>query len=291
MKAKAKVHGAISLLNAIATGKGAAIGINLPVEVEASIDTNDNFLKITYEGHRPEDNRLVVSAISVIKKQFGYTKLGVNLKIRSEIPIGKGLKSSSSVANALVLALTSALGIKLSDDQILSLSITVAKHANVTVTGALDDCAASYYGGIVITDNYKGEIIRQEHINESIKVLIFVPQKTILTGDIDTSKFELLADFFDKVFALIIERKYWLAMIINGFLVSLATTYWDYLPETLKSLKAGALSVGVSGTGPAVTVLYNDTVNNGIIKLWKSRKGKIILTELCNNKTEVIVYD
>ena len=80
---------------------------------------------------------------------------GAKIKTWSNIPIAKGLKSSSAAANAVALATTAALGKTLDDLEIVNLGVDAAFDAKVTVTGAFDDACASYFGGVVITDNLK----------------------------------------------------------------------------------------------------------------------------------------
>ena len=85
---------------------------------------------------------------------FGLEKsFGAKIKTQSNIPIARGLKSSSVAANATALATTAALGKTLDDLEIIKLGVEAAFDAKVTVTGAFDDACASYFGGIVITDN------------------------------------------------------------------------------------------------------------------------------------------
>ena len=73
----------------------------------------------------------------------------------------KGLKSSSAAANAVALASTAALGKHLDDLELVKLGVDAAFDAKVTVTGAFDDACASYFGGIVVTDNLNRKIIKQ----------------------------------------------------------------------------------------------------------------------------------
>ena len=92
-------------------------------------------------------------------------RFGAEIKTWSNIPVAKGLKSSSAAANATALAATAALGKTLDDLELVKLGVEAAFDAKVTVTGAFDDACASYFGGVVITDNLNRQIIKQVAVN------------------------------------------------------------------------------------------------------------------------------
>ncbi len=161
-KAVAIVHGAATIVNAIALGKGAAFGVDLWTKAEVKL-TDEPGVIITEIASDPTESTLLIEKTAArVLQLFNLEKsFGVKVKTTSNIPIAKGLKSSSSAANAAALATTTALGKKLSDLEIINIGVEAAFDAKVTVTGAFDDACASYFGGIVITDNLKRELIKQ----------------------------------------------------------------------------------------------------------------------------------
>jgi len=144
---KVRVNGAITVVNAIASWKGAAIGIDYEVSARAEVAKD---LQV-----RPEDP-LIREAASLALKAVGGK--GAYVEVRSGIPIGWGLKSSSAVANATVLAIMSLYG-EVNMKKALNISVKASRISGVSITGALDDAAASMLGGFVMTDNSKDEII------------------------------------------------------------------------------------------------------------------------------------
>ena len=98
-KVRATMHGAISIVNAIATGRGSALGISLKVRAEIYLTQGRG---IRFQTRMT--NELINNIIyNTIPKQVIENNL-VSICIDSEIPSGYGLKSSSSVSNALALA-------------------------------------------------------------------------------------------------------------------------------------------------------------------------------------------
>ena len=102
MKVKASVNGAISLVNAIATWKGATLGI--VAKVEAIVSTSEGKGIHLESDNQNTSSRLVkkVVELSVPKRELEKNKIEIFLK--SEIPTGYGLKSSSAISSVISLA-------------------------------------------------------------------------------------------------------------------------------------------------------------------------------------------
>src|SRR5919109_5686205 len=95
-KARATMHGAISIVNAISTGNGSSLGISLRVTAEAELGRGRGVRFLT---GRNED-RLVNNIVRNTMPKELIESNQVTIRIKSEIPIGYGLKSSSAVSNA-----------------------------------------------------------------------------------------------------------------------------------------------------------------------------------------------
>ena len=167
---KATVHGAISIVNAIATGKGAALGISKKISVE--IETSQG-KGITIETKNKQmSSRLINRVIEKIvpKNELSNTKFKVYLD--SEIPAGYGLKSSSAVSTAVAMGCAKLFKENMNDLQILRSGVDASIETKVSLTGAYDDACACYYGGFVVTDNYKRKIICSERCQNDISAII-----------------------------------------------------------------------------------------------------------------------
>ena len=169
MKGRAVAYGAISIVNAIATGKGAALGVLLRTEAEVELSEGKGEIAVEIKGHK-EDPTLVKVCV---EKTLTRCQRTMNAKVRtsSEIPVGKGLKSSSSVSNAVILATLSAIDVRLDDLAAVKLGVEASLEAGVSITGALDDACACFFGGACVTDNLNMELFKREDVDEALEVL------------------------------------------------------------------------------------------------------------------------
>ena len=122
----------------------------------------------------------------------------------------------------------------------------------MTFTGAFDDAAACYYGGVVITDNRSRELLKRYRAPEDLYALIFLPAQ-VIRGDF-TSRLPIMSDLFFDSFNLAKSGNYWKAMNLNGVIMSSISGY-DSRPA-LDALEAGALSASISGNGPSTGSSY-----------------------------------
>ncbi|HYZ50262.1 MAG TPA: shikimate kinase, partial [Nitrososphaeraceae archaeon] len=148
-RVRATVHGAISIVNAIATGKGSALGISLKVEVEIQLNEGKG---IQFQTRM--SNELINNIISSTIPKHVIENNSLSICIDSEIPPGYGLKSSSSVSNAVALACCKLVHPNIDDHAVLEIAVQASLQSHVTITGAYDDATACYFGGFVLTDNY-----------------------------------------------------------------------------------------------------------------------------------------
>ncbi len=252
MRGFAESSCAVSLVNAIPTGIGAALAISTRITVEAEVK-RDPGVDVEYMGVNPGDEALVEAAACVIGERTGW-RGGWKVRIRSELPPRRGLKTSSAAANSLAAAMMEAAGMEPSWMDILDYGIEAARRAGITVTGALDDAAASLLGGLAVTDNRRGTILDHRHLSlKDVVVILAISMEEIPKGDIDRGRFMLLAPAAEVALRLVGSGKYAEAMTLNGMLVTSAL-HLDMKP-VMDSLKAGALAAGVTGTGPSLAAL------------------------------------
>jgi shikimate kinase len=282
MKTRATMHGAVSIVNAIATGNGSSLGISLKVVAEAELSRGHGVRFVTGKN----EDRLVNNIIrNTMPNEMIEANL-ITIKIKSEIPIGYGLKSSSAVSNAVALACSRLAREDIDDYAVLDAAVTASLDAKVSITGAYDDATACYFGGFTVTDNYSRKLIRREEAPENLNAIIFLPRGA-LRGDVH--KLSNLSDLFNDAFKLAEAGDYWKAMKLNGVLAS-ASLSSRYLP-IMAAMEHGALAAGVSGNGPSVAaVAYDDEVKE--IKSALSKfEGRIVISKVNNQKAGVEVLD
>ena len=282
-KARAIVHGAVSIVNAIATGMGSALGISLKVTAEAQIQTGHG---IKFTAGRNGD-RLIKNIIQkTIPKEIIDGNM-ISINVDSQIPFGYGLKSSSAVSNAVALACSRiAKEAEIDDYGILDVSTGSSLEAKVSMTGAYDDATACYFGGFTVTDNYSRRLIRKEKAPENLYAIIMLPTDSS-RGDIH--KLKNFSDLFIDAFELAESGQYWKAMKLNGVIASAALSS-SYAP-VLDAIEHGALSASISGNGPSIAAVgYEDTIEQ-IVEALSEFDGRIIVSRVNNEKAVVNIVN
>lgn len=285
--AKAITHGAATIINAIATGKGAAIGIDLWTKASIRLTNEPTIIEAEILSDPLENTLLAEKTVHRVLQHFGLEEeFGAKVETQSNIPIAKGLKSSSAAANAIALATTAALERRLEDVTVVKLGVDGAIDANVTITGAFDDACASYFGGFVITDNTKRRIIRRFEIAEAPEVLFYVPAKKIYTAQSDVKRMKDMASVVKIAYREAMKGNYWAALTLNGLIYTSALGY-DPSPA-IDALTVGALAAGLSGTGPSVTAIVPEERVDLVKEIWQKREGEIIEARINQEKAKVV---
>ena len=279
-KVKAVVHGAVSLVNAIANKKGATLGIDL--SVEAVLETSPGKGIIIQSKNKTISSRLINKTVEKIltKKELDQNK--IILSLESEIPTGYGLKSSSAISSAVALACAKIFRPKITDHQILLAGVVASIESKVSITGAYDDACSCYFGGFNVTDNAKKKIVRSGKIPSNLKAIIFVP-KNRKRGNVKNLK--TLSSVFENAWKLAKNSNYWEAMIINGLATS---TILNSDPKIITALlEKGAIAASVSGNGPAIAAIVKKENEQNVKKVFSSLDGNIIVSKVNNQKAEV----
>ncbi|HKX81386.1 MAG TPA: hypothetical protein VJL54_03950, partial [Nitrososphaera sp.] len=130
--ATATMHGAISVVNAIATGNGSSLGISLTATARVELEKGHGVRFLT---GRNED-RLVNNIVRNTLPRTMAEENMVTVSVKSEIPIGFGLKSSSAVSNAVALACSRLAAEEVDDIAVLDAAVRASLDARVSITGA-----------------------------------------------------------------------------------------------------------------------------------------------------------
>ncbi len=272
--------GAGTVVNAIATWKGAAFGIDLKTFAHVELDHSEKAVR-GYIGGMPEgDTSLIENCVRYVLDHFGL-EIGGTVTTSSEVPLARGLKSSSAAANAAVLATLDAIGEEMDSLEAVRLGVRAAKDAGVTITGAFDDACASFFGGFVVTDNRETELVRREERNAD--VLIFAPDRKAFSSGTNVERSRLIAPWVDIAYGLTLAGEYEKAMTLNGFLYCSALGFdTEFL---MRALEAGVKGVTLSGTGPSYVALVDESSSHILRGAWEECgiSGTMISTRINNN--------
>ena len=273
MKGYAWANGAATVLNAVATWKGAAFGIELKTRAEVELNNSGDIL-----GDVPGmDTRLIEACVRMVQERLGYS-YGAVVRTCSEIPVAGGLKSSSTAANATVLATLDALQEEMDPVEAAKIGVAAAREVGVTITGALDDALASMLGGVVVTDNARMLLLKREEFSRI--VMLLVPERKLFSIDTNVSRSRLIAPMADVAYELAMRGDYGRAMTLNGLAYCAALG----LPTKpmLLALEAGAEGVSLSGTGPAYAAIIDEEKMDVLEAAWRPLGGRVIRTRTNN---------
>jgi len=277
-------NGAGTIVNAIAIWKGAAFCIDLKTTADVNLDECSDAgagdagrIIGRIENADTADTALITRCVSLVLDRFGYRCDGV-VTTRSEIPIARGLKSSSAAANATVLATLDAIGETLPLMDVVSMGVRAALDVGVTITGAFDDACASALGGIVITDNRNMELV--ERLVYESDVLIYLPEEKAFTADTDITRSKAIAPLVEVAYRLALDHDFENAMTLNGLLYCAALGFDTEI--VMGALEIGVLGVSLSGTGSAYTALVGRDQIKELKGCWSGMGGSVIQTRIVN---------
>jgi shikimate kinase len=279
-KVKATIHGAVSIVSAIANKKGATLGISL--KVEAIVETSEGKGIVIQSENKSLSSRLINKTVEKIVSKKDLEKNKITITLTSEIPTGYGLKSSSAISSVVALACAKIFKPKLTDQQILLAGVEASIETKVSITGAYDDACSCYYGGFNVTDNGKRNRIHFEKAPTNLIAIIFIP-KNRKRGNL--KKLKILSSIFNNSWELAKERKYWESMTINGLATS---SILNSDPKIIVELiEKGALGASVSGNGPSIAAIVKKENESNVKKIFDALEGNVIVSKINNKKAEV----
>ena len=276
----AKVYGAVSIVNAIAIGKGSTLGIDTFVETTLT-KKDGKGIHITSE-NKTISSRLINKLIEnmIPKKILDNTKLELDFK--SNIPTGYGLKSSSAISSAVVLSCAKAFGKTMSDEEVLKLGAKTSIQTKVSITGAYDDACACHFGGFNVTDNLKMKLLHRESAPKELQAIIFLP-KSRKRGNL--RKLKEFKNAFEQSWQLARNSDYWNAAVLNGIAT---TSILNSEPNLIMRLmEKGALCATISGNGPSIMAIADRKNKSRVQKEFSGLDGKIMVSNINNKKAYV----
>ncbi|MFD1599765.1 shikimate kinase [Halobellus rarus] len=283
MHGHAVALGAGTVLNALSTGTGSAFAID--AETTASVELDDSG---TITGEIAEevdaDTRLIERCVELAVETYGGDDApsGGSVRTESDVPMAAGLKSSSAAANAAVLATADALGVDPDRLEACRLGVRAARDVGVTATGAFDDASASMLGGVTVTDNDADEVLARDEVTWD--VLVWTPDERAYSADADVERCANVAPMAELVADLALEGRYAVAMTVNGLAFSAAL---GFSPQPAVEAMPHVAGVSLSGTGPSVVAVGDETGLDRVQELWDERSGRTWRTTTRNDGARI----
>ena len=282
MKKTVRSPGSATIINAIATGFGSAFGIGLDIKCEAKTIANS----IKCVNDVGADTELMEMCVERVFSHYDINSddFGISLKTKSDLPMASGLSSSSASSNAIVKVTSQIISEEfdlnpLTDLEVINMAIDASLEAGVTITGSFDDATASYFGGVVVTDNKNREFILKEKMDD-YSILIYMPNFHSKSGDSNVARMKVLAPLVETAYDFACRKDYFKAINLNGLIYS-STLGFD-TSIAIDALEAGALASGLSGTGSAFFAIVDEESIDNVHESWQVYEGQIIKTKTDN---------
>ena len=274
--------GSATIINAIATGFGSAFGIGLDIKCQAK--PIDSGIKCFNDVGASTDLMDLCVRKVFDKYEMNEDDFGLEIKTESTLPMASGLSSSSASSNAIVAISSKIISEEfnlapLTDLEIINLAIDASIEAGVTITGSFDDATASYFGGVVVTDNKNREFIIKEKMDD-YKILVYMPNFIAKSGDSDVNRMRILAPLVETAFDFAKNKEYFKALNLNGLIY--ASTLGFDSAIAIDALQSGAIASGLSGTGSSFVAVCEDNTIDDVKDAWDNLEGRVFETHVDN---------
>ena len=149
-----------------------------------------------------EEARVKLEPIKIaVQKVLDLSKkeVGVNVEVRSSIPVAAGLGSSAAVAASVAAAVGQLLNMKLSKEEIFRIAFEAERFVHGTPSGI--DPAVSTYGGVLLF--YKDKGFTRIDVEEDIPLVIGYTGVERSTGELVArvrEGWEHYPSIFDRIF-------------------------------------------------------------------------------------------
>jgi shikimate kinase len=271
MNGSAEAPGAGTVLNALATGTGAAFAIDRCVTAEVELDADADGVRGAVAGEPDADTRLVERCVERVVAEHADEALRGTVRTDADLPMASGLKSSSAAANATVLATLDALDAveAVTREDAARIGVAAARDVGVTVTGAFDDASASMLGGLTVTDNARDTLVLRDDVDWD--VVVWTPPERALSADADADRCRQVAPMAKLAAELALSGRYATAMTLNGLAFCAAL---DRPTDPAVAAMDRAAGVSLSGTGPSYVAVGDRDAVESVRDDWRELAGE-----------------
>ena len=278
MKGHGAAWGAISFVNALATGVGAAAAISLSAHARVE-HTRVARGAGTIEIETDHDTPLVRGSLLGALRRFEPAgSFNVRLRVHSLIPPARGLKSSSAVSVAIVRAVAASLHREITPIESAFFASDVGRATGLSATGGLDDALASACGGIVVADCLGRRRLRHDRADPDWRAVLWVPTTPHPPSPEWLTGFRAHSSEGQAAVDAARDGRYLAAMARNTELVEKVMRY-DYRALRLELHRRGALAAGVSGMGPTIAAIVPARNGSAVSRALPAGNSSVMIAE------------
>ncbi len=260
-------HGGISILHALGAGYGAAVSISLSTRVQ---------LRDTPVKREPDDPHGLLLAVVETWSGAGLPMPDaeeLHWAVRSDIPSGRGLKSSAAMAVACIRALADATETSLENHQIVDLASSAQLACGCSFTGSVDDSWAAVEPGWKVVDPSRPAaegVLMQGEIEDPDDWTILILDRGPRVIQPDPERFQAAAGQFQQAISAVEQQQIFNAMIHNGRAV--ATALGDGMGrKTCNDMGIlGSRVSSISGSGPAIALIIPSSQESTVRRVKKT---------------------
>ncbi len=156
-----------------------SLGIALKMYNYITVEETDGGLEIEIldESRKflPRDSKnLVYVCMTRVFKKLGYTPKGLKITLENNVPVTRGLGSSSAGIVGGLVAANELCGGKLSKDELLLMAAEIEGHA--------DNVTPAMFGGFTVSVSRKGRLNYVQHpLDEKLRFAAFIPDFPLAT--------------------------------------------------------------------------------------------------------------
>jgi len=205
MEGRAAALGAGTTVNALATGTGAAFGIDVETRATVTLNPDADGVRGTIAEDPDGDTAPIEHCVALATERWGDGE-GGTVRTDSDVPPRSGTQKAPArpPMRPCSRPVTRSAGgwrrrcgpvRRRHPPRRLPTRGRAAREAGVTVTGAFDDATASMLGGVTVTDNDADELRSRETVDWD--VLVWTPPERAYSADADVTRCEAVAPMAD----------------------------------------------------------------------------------------------
>ena len=264
-------HGGISILHALGAGYGSAVSISLSTRVQ---------LRDTPIKKEPEDSHGLIPAVVETWFGAGYPmpeSEEFHWAIRSDLPIGRGLKSSAALAVACIRALVDATETSLENHQIVDLASSAQLAYGCSFTGSVDDSWSAVEPGWKVVDPSRPAadgVLMQGQIEKPEDWVILILNRGPREIQPDPERFQAAAGQFQQAISAVEQEQIFNAMIQNGRAVASALGDVQGRKACNDMSILGCRVSTITGSGPSIALLLPTNQESSIRRVHQTLKPR-----------------